>query len=84
MTVEIRDRTEGELSARNQVQRELLGKYLEEGKLSATDPEAMSKIFRQISDILDGDDPVYDSIRAAFKSGDHQATVDMLKTVVKV
>ncbi|MFA5125256.1 MAG: hypothetical protein WC473_05560 [Patescibacteria group bacterium] len=84
MSIETRTGTEEELTARNRMQRMLFGQYLAEGKVSETDPETMKKIFTQVSDILDGDNPAYDSIRIAFKSGDYDATVSMLKTVVEL
>lgn len=84
MSVETTDRTRGELILRNKMQMEMLRIYIEEGKVSETDPQACANIFRQVSDVLDGNDPNYESIRTALESGDYNTAALMLKTVIKV
>ena len=84
MSVETADRTRGELLLRNKLQMEMLRIYIEEGKVAETDPEACAKIFRQVSDVLDGDDPHYESIRDALNSGDYNTAALMLKTVIEI
>ena len=84
MSVETVDRTRGELILRNKMQMEMLRIYIEEGIVSEDDPEACAEIFRQVSDVLDGNNPDYDSIRTALESGDYNTAALMLKTVIQV
>ena len=43
----------------------------------------MIKMFRTVSDIIDSDDPDYESIKSAYESGDYDGAVRMLLTIFR-
>ena len=71
--------TQEKLTARNELQKLLLEKAVAEGVLdSEQNFDKMIPMFKTVSDIIDGDDPSHDSIRAVYEGGDYDGAVKMI------
>ena len=80
----IRRRTKEELLSRNDLQRQLLQKCIEEGLCQKTDTQKMTEIFALVSEVIDaGEDSDYAEVVKAFKNGDYDFVLRAIMEILK-